>query len=197
MQVGDVDEMEMLLAQIGNESGKVRESFGIDGERSILVLVVDVEIEHVGGNLVGAQTVGDLPHLRFGSVAVARLLESKRPQRRKRRRSGQIGVAFDDLFRSGAIEQVVVERAAFGAEGNRVARLLAEIEPGAPGVVEEDSVTAGAVDGEKKGNALVERIDRFLRTDVGIPERVGLIPAIEGAGLVAEAEVVFVGRHLL
>src|ERR1039458_4513980 len=46
--------MEVLFAQIGNESGEVRESLGIDGEWSILVLVVDVEVEHVGRNLVVA-----------------------------------------------------------------------------------------------------------------------------------------------
>src|ERR1035438_9938975 len=142
--------MEVLFAQIGNESGEVRESLGIDGEWSILVLVVDVEVEHVGRNLVGAETVGDLPSLGFRSVAVARLLEAKRPQRRKWRHSGEISVAFHDLFRRGAIEKIIVERAAFGAEGNRVARLLAEVKPRAPGVVEEHAITAGAADCEEE-----------------------------------------------
>src|ERR1700684_4222399 len=108
--------MKVLLAQIGNESGKVGKSSGIDRERTIPVLIVDVEINDVGGNPVGAEAIGDLLDLRFRSVAVARLLEAKRPQRRKRRRSGEVGIAFDYLFRRRAIEKIVVERAAFGAE---------------------------------------------------------------------------------
>ena len=56
-------------------------------------------------------------HLRFRSVAVARLLKAERPERRQRRRAGEPGVGFDDLLRSGAVEEVVVERSAFGAEG--------------------------------------------------------------------------------
>src|ERR1035437_2280506 len=189
--------MEVLFAQIGNESGEDRESLGIDGEWSILVLEVDVEVEHAGRNLVGAETVGDLPSLGFRSVAVARLLEAKRTQRRKWRHSGEISVAFHDLFRRGAIEKIIVERAAFGAEGNRVARLLAEVKPRAPGVVEEHAITAGAADCEEERNAFVERVDRFLGTDVGVPERIGLIPAVEGTSLVAEAKIMLVGRHLL
>src|ERR1035437_7259376 len=114
--------MEVLFAQIGNESGEVRESLRIDGERPILELVVDVEVEHVGRDLVAAETVGDLPSLGFRIVAVARLLEAKRPQRRKWRHSSEISVAFHDLFRRGAIEKIIVELAAFGTEGNRVAR---------------------------------------------------------------------------
>ena len=34
-----------FFAQIGDQSGKVGERFGIDGEGAVLVLVVDVEIE--------------------------------------------------------------------------------------------------------------------------------------------------------
>ncbi len=73
--------------------------------------------------------------------------------------SGEVGVAFDYLFRSGTADQVVVERAAFGAERIGVARLLAKVEPGAPGVVEEKPVSASAADGEEKRDALVNGID--------------------------------------
>ena len=47
---------------------------------------------------------------------------------------------------------------------------------------------------EEKRNALINRIDRFLGANVSIPERVSLISAVESARLVAQAEVVFVGR---
>ena len=109
--------------------------------------------------------------------------------------SGEVGVAFDHLLRSRSADQVVVERTAFGAEGIGVTRLLAEVEPGAPGVVEEQPVAAAAADPEKKRNALINRIDRFLGADVRVPERVSLVSAVECAGLVAQAEIVFVARH--
>ena len=195
MQVGDVDQMKMLFAQIGNQARKIRESFGIDGEGAILVLVVDVEVDHVGRNSVGAKTVGDFSNLRFGRVAVTRLLETESPQRRQRRRSGEIGVGLDNLFGRGAVEKVIVERSAFGAEGIHIARLLAKVKPRAPGVVEKNPVTMSAVDGEEKRNALVKRVGGFLRADVGVPESEGLLAAIEGSGFVAEAEIVLVAGH--
>src|SRR5271167_2705474 len=197
VQVGNGDGTEVLLAQIGNESGEVGESFAIDGEGAILELVVDVEVEDIGRYRVGAKTLGNLPHLRFRSVAVARLLEAKSPQRRQRGRSGEIGIALYHLFRRWAIEHVVVKRATFGAEENGVPRLFAEVKPGAPGVVEEKSITAGVVNGQEKGNALIKWVDRFLRTDVGVPERVGLIPAVKRSCLVAQSEKMLVAWHLL
>src|SRR5713226_133562 len=108
----------MLFVQIGDEPGEVRERLRIDGERAVLKLVVDVEVEDVGGNPVGAETVGDLARLRFRRVGVARLLKAESPQRRERRRPGEIGVAFYDLLGSGAIEDVVVKRSAFRTEGD-------------------------------------------------------------------------------
>src|ERR1035438_2199298 len=162
--------MEMFLPQIRDESWEVGKSLGIDGERPILELVVDVEVKHVRGNPVGTQTVGDLAYLRFRSVAVPRLLEAQRPQRRKRRHSGEICVAFHNLLRRWAIEHVVVERAALGAEGYRVPRLLAEVEPGAPCVVEKKAVAVSPADAQEKRNAFIERVDGFLRADVGPQE---------------------------
>ena len=63
---------------------------------------------------------------------------------------GEVSIAFDHLLGSLSADQVVVERTAFGAEGIGVTRLLAEIEPGAPGVVEEQSIAAAAADSREK-----------------------------------------------
>src|SRR5258708_8775818 len=71
VQIGNCDQMQMLLAEIGHQPWKVREGLWINGEWPILVLVIDVEIKHVGRNLVGAKAVGDFPDLRFRSVAIA------------------------------------------------------------------------------------------------------------------------------
>ena len=79
VQVGDCDQMEMLLAEMRHQRRKVREGIGIDGEGPILVLVIDVKIKHVGRDLVRAKAVGDLPNFGFRSVAIARLLEAQSP----------------------------------------------------------------------------------------------------------------------
>ena len=101
---------------------------------------------------------------------------------------GEVRIAFDHLLRVRAINQVIVERAAFGAERIGVARLLAEVEPAPPGVVEKNPIVAPAADRQEKRDALVDRVDGFLRTDVSIPERIGLISAVESSCLVAQSK---------
>jgi len=76
--------------------------------------------------------------------------------------SGEVGVAFYNLLRVRAIDQVIVERASFCAKRVGLTRLLAEVEPGAPGVVQEQPITVTGADTEEKGDALIYRIDRFL-----------------------------------
>src|SRR5260221_14050993 len=112
VQIGDGHEVQVLFAQVRDEGGKVGKAFRVDGKGTISVLVVDVEIKNVGGNFVGAQTIRDFARLRFRKVTVTRLLKTQCPQRRQGRLAGEVGVAFDHLFRRRAINEVVVERAA-------------------------------------------------------------------------------------
>lgn len=135
VEICDGDQMKMLFVEISDETREVRKCDGIDGERTVPVLVVDVEIYSVRRNLIRPQACGDLAQLGFGSVAVTRLLESEGPQRRKRRRAGEVDIAFYYLLWGGAIDEVVVEGAALGTEGVCVASLFAEVEPGAPCIV--------------------------------------------------------------
>jgi hypothetical protein len=44
----------------------VGEGDGIDGEGPVLLLVVDIEVDGVGGNVVGAEAVGDLDDFGLG-----------------------------------------------------------------------------------------------------------------------------------
>src|ERR1700680_2978406 len=99
--------------------------------------------------------------------------------------SGEVGITFHHLLRGRPVDQVIVERPAFGAEGVGVTRLLAEVKPGAPGVVEKQAIAAAAADTEEKGDALIYRVDRFLGPNVSIPESVSLVSAVKSAGLVA------------
>ena len=54
------DGVEVLGGEVVDHAGEVGEALGVDGEGAVLVLVVDVELDGVGGDLVGAQAVGDL-----------------------------------------------------------------------------------------------------------------------------------------
>ena len=197
VQIGDGHKVEVLLFEIGNQAWKVGKSARIDGKRAVLELVVDVHVHDVGGNLVGAQAVGDFADLGFRSVAVARLLEAQRPERRQWRRAGEIGVAFHHMLRSGAIDEVVVQRATLGAKRIGGAGCLAEVEPGAPGVVEEKSVAAAFADAQKERNALVEGVCGFLWADIGVPQRKRLFAAVKRSGFVAKSVEVLIDSHFL
>src|SRR6267142_3485467 len=88
------------------------------------------------------------------------------------------------------INQVVIDRSGRGAEGKRLRILLAEIEPAAPRVIEQDSVTAArSTRGDEEGNTFVQGIRRFLKAvRIGVPESERLAAAIERTGLVAQTE---------
>ena len=198
VEVGDGDGVEALRAEVGDHLLEVREIFAIDGERRVALLVVDVEIDHVGGNFLFAKEAHDFTGARFGIVAVAALLVAEAPERRQRRAADERGVFRDDFLRIGAGEEIVVQLAAFGAEGKIVGRFLAEIEAAAVGVVEKKAVRGAFAEADEKRNGLVERIGGFAPAEgVGIPVCEGAVAAIHGAGLVAQAVVVFVWRHFL
>src|SRR5689334_9463435 len=108
MQVGNQNQMKVLLPQIRNQPGKIGEGLRINSEGPISVLIINIKVENIGRNLVGTETIGDFANLRFRSVAVTRLLETKTPKRRKRMSSGEVGVALHNLLRVGAIDQVII-----------------------------------------------------------------------------------------
>ena len=82
MEVGDEDGVEVLLGEVVDHLGEIGKVLGVDGEGAVLVLVVDVEVEGVGGKVVGAETVGYACELGVGEVAIAGLLEAEAPERR-------------------------------------------------------------------------------------------------------------------
>src|SRR5579871_3513203 len=96
-----------------------------------------------------------------------------------------------------SVNEVIVERPTLRPEGDGITIPLAEIEPGAPRVIEENSVALASVHRQEKRNRLVERVHRFLRADIRVPERVRLFAPVELSGFVAEAKVMFGWRHLL
>ena len=60
VEVGDDDGVEVLVGEFVDHAGEVGEGGGVDGEGAVLVLVVDVEPDAVGGDLVAAEVGGDV-----------------------------------------------------------------------------------------------------------------------------------------
>ena len=83
MQIGDQDEVQPLLQQPLAQSRQVRERLAIHCEGPVAVLVIDVEPDHVGRHLFGAQPIGQGAHFGLGHIGPARLLIAERPTRRQ------------------------------------------------------------------------------------------------------------------
>src|SRR5712692_4549127 len=116
MQIRDDDSMEVLRGKLRDHSGKVGKTIVIYGERAVLLLEVDIQIDDVGGDMIRSQTVCDFDHSRLRRVAVTRLLIAESPERGKRRSPSQPGVRLHYLFRSGSIKNIVIQRSIHGAK---------------------------------------------------------------------------------
>ena len=64
----------------------------LHGERGVVLLVVDVQVDDVSGNFLFTEELGNLPDAGFGIVAVAALLVAQCEQRRQRHAPGKRGV---------------------------------------------------------------------------------------------------------
>src|SRR5205085_617484 len=149
MQIRDGDELETLLAEVANHAFEVRESLAVDGERGIALLVIDVEVENVGGNFVFAESARDFQDPGLRKVAVPRLLETECPERRQGHVPNQRSVGLQNFLGIGTEKKVVVQLAAFGSEGVSVAGGASEVEAAAPGVVEKDAIRGSVPHGEE------------------------------------------------
>ena len=101
VEVGDGDGVETLGAEVGDHLLEVREIFAIDGKRRIALLVVDVEIDHVGRNFLFAKEAHDFTGARFGVVAVAALLVTEAPERGREARPTSAVYSAMTFFGSG------------------------------------------------------------------------------------------------
>ncbi len=160
----------------------------------IALLVVDVEIDYVGGNFLFAKEAHDFTGAGFGVVAVAALLVAEAPERGERRAADQRGVFRDDFLRIGTGEEIIVQLATFGAEGKIVGRFLAEIEAAAVGIVEKKAVGGAFAEADEKWNGFVERVGGFAPAEgVGVPIQEGVVAVIHGPRFVSQAVIIFVG----
>src|ERR1700751_4302709 len=119
-------------------------------------------------------------------ISKTRLLETERPQRRKRRRTGEPDIGRQDVLHVGPIEDVVVERASLRTEGGCVGRFFAEVEAGSPGVVEQNAGGKSSAGRQEKGDFFVDGVGGFLKgIAVGVPKVIGVISPVKRTRLVA------------
>src|SRR5207302_9135326 len=85
----DGDNLYTVLAKVLDHLLEMRKALAVDREQTVLFMVIDVEINHVGGNVSFTELAGDLAHARFRIVAIAALLVAERKQRRQGRRPYQ------------------------------------------------------------------------------------------------------------
>src|SRR4029077_1545717 len=112
MQIRNDDRVEVLRFKLRDHSGKVRKTFAIYCEGTVLLLVVDIQINNVGGDMIRSQTVCNFDHSRLRGVTVTRLLISKTPDRREWHGSSQPCVSFYYMLRSRSVKDVVIQRSA-------------------------------------------------------------------------------------
>src|SRR5579871_6075317 len=156
VQIGNGHYSKILFPQIFNHLCEMRELHLIDGERSIVILIINVQIERIRRNPVCTQAVCDLSHFGLRMVAVARLLKSKRPKRWQRRWSSQPCICRKHMLGIGPIKDVIVERPAFRTERVGIRILSAKIKTGSPRVVEQNSCSCTPARRQKERNALID-----------------------------------------
>ena len=96
-------------ADARDQPARIGEGSRAPGEDPVVVHVVDVQVDHVEGEIVGAIAIDELFDGGVRVVAPAALLMAERPARRQRHVAGQVGIARDHLLHRGAPEEVVVE----------------------------------------------------------------------------------------
>ena len=116
MKIGNCDHFETFAFQIDDHLLERWEALAINGERTVILLVIDIQIDHVSGNLALAEFARDLPHPRFGIVAVAALLISEGKQRRQRRAPDQLREILNHALGIGPVKEVIVQFPAVGSE---------------------------------------------------------------------------------
>src|ERR1700747_1133336 len=127
MQIRNEDSVEVLRGELRDHSWKVRKPFAIYGERAVLLLVVNVQINNVGRDMIRSKTICDFDYSRLRCVTVPRLLKAKSPHRRKWRGSGQPSVCFHHVLRSRSVKNVVIQRSVHSSEGIDIGYLLAKV----------------------------------------------------------------------
>src|SRR5215471_13366190 len=79
VKIGNENCAEALAAKVLNHSFNVREIFPIDGEGTIPVLIINIQVNDVRGDSFRAERLRQLPNPGLGIIAVAALLIAQGP----------------------------------------------------------------------------------------------------------------------
>src|SRR5262249_30332964 len=82
VQVSDGNDLEAFAFQVRNHLLESWKSFTIDGERTVVLLIVDVEINYISRDIALAKFGRDLAHSRLWVITVAALLIPQGEERR-------------------------------------------------------------------------------------------------------------------
>ena len=143
-----------------------------------------IKVDDIAGNVQFAQALDDALDLLAVAVHAARPPDAERPAWGHRRPSGELGVARDDLFARGAIDEEVIEVGVSDADGGRLEGGVSELVSELRMVVEEEA-EATAADEERDVDVAGGR--GYRAHGVAAPGDDALALAIEGAEVLAEA----------
>src|ERR1700731_376384 len=154
MKIGDRYDFEPLIPQILYHLLKMREALRIHREGPVFLLIIDIEVNHIGRDSALAEFSGDFAHLRLGIIGVPALLVAQRAQRRNRHAADQLRELLDHTLGVGSREKVIVKIAALGPERIRIMTLFPKIKAAAISVVEKNAVGKAIAKSKYKGDIL-------------------------------------------
>ena len=93
------EDLEPLFVQPGDHQARLGKALSIPGKAAIVVHIMDIQVDHVTRELAAAKLLCHFQHALLRIVAPARLVEAKRPQRRKGHAPGDLGVGGQDFGR--------------------------------------------------------------------------------------------------
>ena len=153
----------------------------------------DVLVDDVAGNTPLAIPLGYFAGQLLVRQQTARLGKAERPARGHDGLAGQGDVLPDDVFVVPPKDKVIDHLPAGHLERVVVAALGTELELALVRIVHENAVSVAA---QKEGNGLIEWVlDGAVTRLVAVPHLIGFAPSVQGAGLLAQPEEVFVAAQ--
>src|SRR5580692_601525 len=110
MQIRNGDKMKVLRRKLRDQSRQIRKRLLIHCEWAVLLLEIDIEIDDIGRDMIGAQTLCNFHYSRLRRIAVAGLLKPETPDRRKCGCPSQPRICLHDMLWSGSVKHVVIQR---------------------------------------------------------------------------------------
>src|SRR5690606_11447738 len=149
----------------------------------VLIHVVDIEHDRVGGNVLVAEGARQVQHFLVRVVGVTTLLISDTPQGRHLHSAGKRAILLKYSCNVWRVHEVIVHFTLVGGKAREPVIGRAKIEKRLVGIVKEDSVSKLIVYAYVKGRRTIEWIGfDGVSEIVGVPVLITLAAAVECAG---------------